>query len=735
MNRPAVSRREFMRVSALAGGGLIVGCYFSTATGLAQSGDTGTAAAFSPNAFIRITPDGVITIVAKNPECGQGVKTSLPMIVAEELNVDFTQVKIEYGKLDPKLGPQFAGGSMSTPMNYDLLRKAGATARLLLTQAAALTWSIPAAECEAEHGQVWHRSSGRKIPYGELATKAATLPLPDEKTIGLKKTADFKLLGQRIGGVDNPAIVTGQPLFGIDQKLPGMAYAVYIKCPVFGGQVAGANLDHIKTLPGVRDAFIVEGTDDYFGLMPGVAIVADSTWASFKARQSLTVDWKSSPQATDSTAAYASEAAKLGAQPGKLLHREGDTAAAFTAAAKVIDASYSYPYITHATLEPMNATARPTEDGGMELIAPTQNPDDARNLIAKILNLPKEKVKVTFTRIGGGFGRRLSSDFAVEAAVIAQRSGRPVKLTWTREEDMQHGHYRSGGWHFLKAGVDAQGSLTAWHNHFVTIGLNTTEKSGRAADMNVQEFPARFVPNYRLEQSLINTNVPTSWLRAPGSNALAFVFQSFIDELAHAAGKDPLEFRLNLLGPDRSIPGSGQWDPAYNTARMKGVLTLAAEKADWGKKLPRGTGQGIAFHFSHRGYVAEVAEVSVAPDGTFTVLRMTAAVDVGPIMNLSGAETQVQGSIIDGLSAAWLQEITLDQGRIVQSNFNDYPLLRMTEAPARVDVHFVRSDFPPTGLGEPALPPLPPAICNAIFAATGKRLRSLPISKHDLRWS
>ena len=734
MNRSTVSRRDFIRVSALTGGGLMVGCYLGRASALAQTSDA-TALAFSPNAFIRITPDGLVTIVAKNPEGGQGVKTSLPMIVAEELGADFAQVKIEYGSLDPKLGPQFAGGSLSTPMNYDLLRKAGATARVILIQAAALMWAVPVGECATEHGFVVHFASGRKLKFGELAAKAATLPLPDEKTLELKKPADFKLLGTRVGGVDNQAIVTGRPLFGIDQKLPGMAYAVYIKNPVFGGQVAGANLDQIKALPGIRDAFIVEGTDDYHGLVPGVAIVGDSTWAVFKARQSLRVDWKASEHSADSTAAYAAEAAKLGAEPGRMLHNDGDTVAAFASAAKIIEAAYSYPYLAHATLEPMNATARPTADGGIELIAPTQNPGDAKAQIAKALNLPAEKVAVTFTRIGGGFGRRLSSDFALEAAVIAHRAQCPVKLTWNREEDMKHGHYRPCGWHFLKAGVDAQGNLTAWNNHFVTIGLNSTGKPGRSAEMNVVEFPGRFVPNYHFEQSIINTNVPTSWLRAPGSNALAFVFQSFVDELAHAAGKDPLEFRLNLLGPDRSIPGTGQWDPPYNTTRMKGVLRLAAEKAGWGKKLPRSSGQGIAFHFSHQGYVAIVAEVSVAQDGTFKVLGVTAAADVGPIMNLSGAETQVQGSIIDGLSAAWLQEITLEDGRVVQSNFDTYPLIRMTEVPPRVDVHFVRSDFPPTGLGEPALPPLPPAICNAIFAATGKRLRSLPISKHDLRWS
>jgi isoquinoline 1-oxidoreductase beta subunit len=371
----------------------------------------------------------------------------------------------------------------------------------------------------------------------------------------------------------------------------------------------------------------------------------------------------------------------------------------------------------------------------MEILAPTQYPGGAQELAAKILNVPKEKIKVRFTRIGGGFGRRLGNDYVAEAAAIAAHVNAPVKLTWSREDDMRHDFYRPMGWHHLKGAVDAGGNLVAWHDHFITVGLNSDANPGASAGMGSGEFPGRFVPNFRLEQSVINTNIPTGYLRAPGSNGLAFVMQSFIDELAHAANKDPLEFRLALLGADRKVPGTGGHEPAYDTLRMKGVLRLAADKAGWGKSLPRGSGQGIAFHFSHQGYIAEVAEVSVAPDGTLRVPRVTVAVDVGPIMNLSGAEHQAQGSVIDGLSGAWLQEITLDHGRVVQGNFNDYPLLRINDCPPQVDVHFIQSSNPPTGMGEPALPPLPPALCNAIFAAIGKRIRTLPLTKNDLRWS
>lgn len=734
----AIDRRDFIRITAIAGGGLAIGLYLpgkGWAADAAPSVLDDTAKIFTPNAFIRITPDNVVTIVAKNPEVGQGVKTSLPMIVAEELGADFSKVKIEQGALDPQVGPQFAGGSMSTPMNYEPLRRAGAVARTLLIQAAAQIWDVPVSECAAERGCVIHRPTGRILTFGELAGKAATLPLPDEKTVELKKPDDFKLLGSRVGGVDNPAIVTGKPLFGIDQKVAGMDYAVYVKCPVFGGKVSSANLTEIKTMPGIRDAFVVEGTTDYFGLMPGVAIVADSTWAAIKARRSLKVEWLEGDGAKDSTAGYDAAAAQLAGQPGQVLHNDGDFDASISTAAHVVSAKYHYPYIHHATLEPMNATAKPTADGGMEILAPTQTPGDAQEIAAKTLGVAKDKVKVRFTRIGGGFGRRLSNDYVAEAVAIAAKTGRPVKLTTTREDDTQHGHYRATGWHNLKAGVDADGNVVAWENHFVTIGLNGTQQPGRAAGMSPVEFPGRFVPNYRFKQSIVSTNVPTSWLRAPGSNALAFVFQSFIDELAHAAGQDQVAFRLKLLGDDRKVPGPGKNDPPYNTERMKGVLKLAAEKSGWGASLPRGSGLGVAFHFSHLGYVAEVADVTVARDGTLKVNRVTVAADVGPIMNLSGAETQVQGSVIDGLSATWLQQITLENGRVAQSNFHDYPLLRINNAPPAVDVHFIRSENPPTGLGEPALPPLPPAICNAIFAATGKRIRELPLSKQDLTWS
>jgi len=724
-----LDRRGFLQVSALLGGGLLLGFGWRNE---AAAESTATAA-FQPNAFIRITPDGRITLVAKNPECGQGVKTSLPMILAEELGVSITAVTIEQAGVDEKaFGRQFAGGSRSTPDNYEPLRRAGAAARLMLIAAAAATWNVPAAECTTENGVVLHRASGRSLAYGALAAKAATMPPPAEKDIVLKPVKDFTLLGKRVGGVDNPAIVTGKPLFGLDFKLPGMRYAVYARCPVPGGRVKSANVDHLKTLPGIKDVFVLEGGDDPTGLVSGVALVGDSTWSVLSARRQLEAAWDEGNIAGHSTAEYDARAAELAAKPGREVRNDGDVAAAFGSARKVIEAAYSYPFLAHATLEPQNCTAQVRGDK-VEIWAPTQTPGGGQELVAKTLKVPKENITVHMLRIGGGFGRRLMNDYMAEAAAIARRcEGTPIKLTWSREDDLRHDMYRPGGYHFLKGAIDKDGRLNAWANHFVTFSGADLKEPVRSAGLSADELPARFLANYQLQQSMIPTLAPTGYLRAPGSNALAFVMQSFLDELAHAAGRDPLEFRLELLGADRLVPvGSNGRGPAYDTARMKGVLRGVGRMSGWGKKLGKGQGQGVAFHFSHSGYVAEVVEVSVAADGKLKVDDVWCCADVGPIMNRSGAEAQVEGSIIDGLSGAWRQEITFDRGRTTQSNFHNYTLLRLADIP-RVHVEFIESNNPPTGLGEPALPPLPPALGNAIFAATGKRLRSMPFSKANL---
>ena len=751
LTRP-VDRRDFLKFSAVAGGGLLLGFYFKSA-GSSVAAELVNASAgtgdFKPNAFIRISPSGAVTIISKQPEIGQGIKTSLPMVIAEELEVNWKDVTIEQADLNQIYGGQSAGGSRSTPSNYDNFRKLGAAARAMLIEAAAQTWGVPATECTAENGTVKH-SSGKVLKYGELVAKASTLPVPTSAP--LKDPKDFKLMGKRIGGVDNPKIVTGQPLFGIDTKLPGMLYAVYEKCPVFSGKVVSANLDQVKALPGVKDAFVIEGTTNTNGLMPGVAIVADSTWAAFSARKQLKVVWDEGKYANDSWDAFSTKAKELSTQTGtQTVAKAGDVEAAFATAAKTITAEYSYPFISHLSIEPQNCTAH-WHDGKMEIWAPTQNPGVANGMITQLLEVPAGDITVHMMRAGGGFGRRLSGDYIIEAAAIAKRVPAPVKLTWTREDDLHHDQYRAAGFHYLKGAVDAAGKLVAWKNHYVTTGRMGAGRGGGAPALQASQgldagqFPSGFLDHYLAEQSLIECNIPTGPWRAPGNNVFSFVMQGFIDELAHAAGRDPLEFRLELLNQKKGAPdagggrggrGGGPGGGGLNAERMLGVVKLVAEKAGWNpKKFAKGQGQGIAFHFSHSGYIAMIAEVTVSKEGQLKVDRVVAACDVGAqIVNLSGAENQVQGSVIDGLGTMMFQELNIERGRIVQNNLNEYPMIRIPDAPTKVEVHFLPTANPTTGLGEPAIPPVAPAIGNAIFAATGKRVRQFPLSRSDLRWS
>lgn len=751
-----VSRRSFLHVTALSGGAMMLGVYAVDPRKALGQNPQGPPP-FDAKAFIKISPDGAITLISRNPEIGQGIKNMLPMLIAEELDVDWKTVKVEQADFDAKYGLQTTGGSRAASNNWIPMRQVGAAGRQMLIAAAAKTWGVPESECFASNGRVYHRPTDRSLGYGQLAPAAATMPLPDLKTLKLKDANSYKIIGQWTPGVDVPDIVAGKPIYAIDFTLPGMLYAVYQKCPVFGGKVLSANLDEIKQLPGVKHAFVADGTvkvgpviEGDPGLEPGVAIVAETWWAAQSARKKLNVKWDEGPAAQQSSSQFAQRAQELSKQaPARMLKQDGDVEAAFGRGAKVLEAAYSYPFISHAPLEPRNCSAR-YQDGKLEIWSNTQLPARGRTLVAKVLAIPEDNITIHLLRAGGSFGRGLTNDYMVEVSHIAKTVGVPVKLLWSREDDMTHDYYRPGGFHFLKGAVDSSGKMIAWRNHFVSYGEG--DKFSSSASIAPTEFPSGFVPNFFIGSSVMPLELKTGALRAPGANSQAFVFQSFIDELAHAAGKDPVEFRRELLGEPKkdlvaaaakpkvenepSITKAAAQQQAYDVGRMRGVLDLVAEKSGWGKrKLPQGTGMGVAFHYSFQGYFAHVAEVTAGPNNAIKVNKVWACGDVGSqIINPSGAEAQVQGAVIDGLSELMYQEITLEGGRVVQTNYDKHELLRFKQAP-QIEVHFLKSDNSPTGLGEPALPPLLPAVANAIFAATGQRVRDLPLRKSGLSWA
>jgi len=731
-----LSRRAFLTGSLAVGGGLMLTLTMPRLAS-AHAADAARAdeAQVTLTGYIRIAPDGIVTIMAKNPEMGQGVKTSLPMMIADELDVAWANVRTEYAPLNPAVyGPQFSGGSFSTPMNWDPLRRAGAAGRQMLVTAAARTWKVPASECYTDTGVVHHRGSGRTLSYGVLAHKAARVPPPDLRTVALKDPKDYRIIGKFTPQVDAARVLAGEPLFGIDQSVPGMLYAVYEKAPVFGSRAISANLDQIKALPGVRDAFIIHGDPAAVfthGLVDGVAIVAERWFQANKALESLQVQWADNPASAQSTLAFERQSDAFARQaPQQVIRHDGDVNRAFYGATRTLQASYAYPFLAHVPLEPMNCTAYAKPDGTMEIWTPTQSPGGAQMIVASTLGIDPRKITVHMTRVGGAFGRRGDNDYTVEAAVISKHIGKPVKLLWNRRQDIQHDIYRAGGFHHFRGGLDAHGKLVAFSDHFVTFGPDG--KPSLAADLPPDFFPAGFVPNLQYGQSIIQSNFPTGYLRNPGNNGLAFAFESFIDELAHAAGRDPLQFRLDMYGPPRVFPTPtarmGMTIPPFDTGRVRGVLHLVAEKSGWGRQqLPRGTGMGLAFCYSHLGYVAEVVKASVTDGGVPRIHKVWVAADIGrQIVNPAGAYNQAQGAVLDGLGVALHQGLKIERGAVVNSNFNTFEIMRMKEAPP-VEVHFNVTDHPPTGLGEPTLPPALPALTNALFAATGKRIRTLPI--------
>ncbi len=722
------SRRLLLKAGLGAGGGLMLS--FMLPIRAEAAGDR-AAPDFTPNAYIRIAPDGSVTLTAKNPEMGQGTKTSLSMLIAEELDVEWDKIRVVQADSEPaKYGRQFSGGSRAVFTHWEPLRQAGAVGRAMLVLAAANAWKVPAGECATEAGFVIHGPTGRKAAYGDLVSAAAALPVPDPKSVTLKDPKSYRIIGTPRGQVDAPAIVSGKPLFGIDVRLPDMLYATFQKAPAYGAKLLSADIETAKRVRGVRDVYVMDGDTDPHNAVSGIAVVADSWWAAQKARLSLQARWADAPSKGQSSQGFDTQAQELSRQPATMnIRKDGDPDAAFKAAAKTIEGQYFYPFISHATLEPQNCTAL-VKDGKVEIWAPTQTPDSGRDQVVKMLKVKPEDVTIHLMRCGGGFGRRLNNDYMVEAVAIAQRTGGvPVKLLWSREDDMAHDFYRSAGYHFFSAALDGAGKLNALRDHFVSFGADG--KFIASANLGPEEFPVRAVPHLEYVASLMPCAVPTGSLRAPRSNGLSFAFQSFLDEIAHASGADPIALRLDLLKaaatqPIAAPPAPG--DPAFVPARMIPVVEHVAKMSGWGRTLPKGTGLGTAFYFSHFGYFAEVIEAQVSDAGALKVNKVWVAGDVGAqIVNPSGALNQVQGAVLDALSAALHQKITIKDGATVQRNFDDYPLLRIHEAPPEVEVYWVHSDNVPSGLGEPAYPPVAPALCNAIFAATGKRIRRLPI--------
>ena len=706
-----VSRREFLKVTGVAGTGLVLGFHLPLA-GCAGKEVSASTDGFIPNAWLRIDPDGQVTLWVHRPDMGQGTRTSLPMILADELEVEWPKFQRQQADAAPMevYGSQTAGGSTSIRTSWAPLRQAGATARAMLIAAAAAEWGVAPTACRAYAGSVVHDPSGRTLRYGELAEKAATLPVPEDPP--LKDPKDFHIIGKPLPRLDHPARVSGEAMFGMDVTVPGMLYACLARCPVFGGSVTGYDAAAAKAVEGVRD--VVE-------IQSGVAVIADSTWAAMKGREALRPQFDPGPSADLSSASIARLFDERQAEPGVATRADGDPDAALASAARTFEAVYEVPYLSHSPMEPMNCTADVREDS-CEIWAPTQAPQWGYQAAAEITGLPPQRIALHVTLSGGGFGRRLMPDFVSEAVQVSKAVGAPVKLVWTREDDTHHGWYRPASRHLMSGGLDASGRMVAWKHRVVapSIGATVSGADERAAAGEATDGAANLpyaIPNIRVDYCMANTAVPVGWLRSVYNTQTPFANECFFDELAHAAGKDPYEFRMELL---------------QNHPRHKGVLELAAQKAGWGEPLPAGRYRGIAVHYSFYTYVAQVAEVSVNDDGTVKVHRVVCAVDCGRVVNPDGVTAQMEGGIVMGLTAALKGAITIENGRVVQSNFHDYPLLLISEMP-ELEVHLVPSTENPTGVGEPGLPPIAPALANAIFAATGKRIRRLPIRPEDLR--
>jgi isoquinoline 1-oxidoreductase subunit beta len=731
MSAAEFTRREFISIGLTALGGLAIGVRVEPA---------GAPGSFAPNAFVRLETDGSIIVAVPRPEMGQGSRTTLAMLVAEELDAEWTRVHVEQTDLDEKrYGPQYAGGSAVVRTSWMPLRRAGATARALLVTAAANRWGVDPVTCATERSRVNHPDSGRSMAYVALLDDARSLPVP--RDVPMKQRGAFRILGTPRRGVDVPAIVTGHVTFGMDVRVPAMLFASIERAPVFGGRVARVDDRAARAVPGVREVIAIDADalpefEENSPKMPnGVAVLADTTWAAMEGRRKLVVEWEERGGNVESTTAMRERAAEIAPGRPTLVRRDdGNFDREFARAVRKVEAVYELPLLAHTPMEPMNCTAR-IDGRGCEVWAPTQNPQGVRNASARVTGLLAEDITVHVTRMGGGFGRRFYADFAAEAVYLAKATGRPVQVVWTREDDVRHDFYRPAGYHLMRAALDADGDIIAWSQHLVNAsrghylrwspGPNQTELVD-PGELEPYDLPAGVVPNLRIGYTALQSRIPRGQWRAVEPSSTVFVTQSMLDELAHAAGRDPLAFQLSLLEPARQLAYYGGH---YDTGRLAAVLRAAAEHGDWGKPIGARHGRGIAASYSNGAYVAHVVEVEVSPNGEVHVRRVATAADCGLVVNPLGARAQVEGAVIYGLSAALFQEITVESGRVVQSNFHDFPALRLADAPT-VDVHFMDSgEDAPHGMGEGALPSIAPAVTNAIFAATGIRVRRLPIGR------
>ena len=721
------TRRAFLKTGAAGGAGLVVGFRFSADAFAQAPQEKKTPNPF--DAWVHIDKSGTVTLITAKSEMGQGALTALPMILADELEVDWSGVKVEQAPTDPSIYDHGTGGSGSVAGSYLPLRQAGAAAREMLISAAATAWNVERATCRAEKGYVVHGPRRRRLAYGELVEAASKLAIPDLNKVPLKNPDDFRIVGQPIPRTDIPSKVDGSARFGIDVRVPNLLYAVVARCPTFGGKPARFDATKAKAVRGVRQVLEIPAVVAGGHSAGGVAVVADSTWAAIQGRKALDIAWDHGPHAGESSQTLRQSFETIAAQPGKVVRNEGDAAAALSGGTKV-EAVYELPFQAHATMEPMNCTVDIRADRA-EAWSPTQAPDWTRRAIAEVTGLPPASIKVNTTLMGGGFGRRYQADFVIEAAQVGKAVGAPVQLLWTREDDMQHDFYRPAAYHRLSGAVDAKGNAVAWHHRIVSTSIRSFWDPPERAKPEASEIGgavdlAYAVPNLRIEYAPAPSGVPVAWWRSVEASINAFVVEGFVDELAAAAKADPLAFRQRLLAEPRMIKQPPDSESVLDTRRFKAVLDLAAAKAGWGSPLPASRGRGIACAFSFDSYVAEVAEVSVDKAGIPHVHRVVCAVDCGRVVHPAGVRAQVESAVVYGLSAALKGAITIANGRAEQSNFHDFEVMRIAEMPV-VEVHLVPTTERPTGIGEPGLPPAAPAVANAIFALTGKRLRRLPI--------